>query len=63
MPEPTYRQASQDDAEAIAAVSAHVWREEGESSGIREPPDHRRGGSRSHGRLRRSRRHLHLRTR
>ena len=37
MPEPTYRQASPDDAEAIAAVSAHVWREEGESSGIREP--------------------------
>ena len=37
MPELTYRRASQDDAEAIASVSAVVWRDEGESSGLREP--------------------------
>jgi ribosomal protein S18 acetylase RimI-like enzyme len=37
MPELTYRRASREDAEAIAAVSATLWREQGEGSGLREP--------------------------
>ena len=37
MPELTYRRASQDDTGAIAAVSAAVWQEQGEGSGLREP--------------------------
>lgn len=34
MPEPTYRQATPADAEAIAAVGAAVWDELGEKSGL-----------------------------
>ncbi len=34
MPEPTYRQATRDDAEAIAAVAAAVLNELGEASGL-----------------------------
>ncbi len=37
MPELTYRRAIPDDVGAIAAVSAAVWQEQGESSGLREP--------------------------
>jgi len=34
MPEPTYRQATQKDADAIAAAGQQVWDELGESSGL-----------------------------
>ena len=38
MPEPTYRQATPDDAAAIAAVGAAVLEELGEGSGLPGPP-------------------------
>ncbi len=34
MPEPTYRQATTDDAEAIAGVAAAIWDELGAASGL-----------------------------
>ena len=37
MPEPTYRKATQDDAEAIAAVAAAVTEELGDASGLPGP--------------------------
>ncbi len=36
-PEPTYRQASRDDAAAIAAVGQAIWDELGDSSGLPGP--------------------------
>ena len=38
MPEPTYRQATQKDADAIAAAGQQVWDELGESSGLPQRP-------------------------